>query len=570
MRAPIALALGCLLVLMITAGLRAAAPAAGQARKGASPEALEIIGRRLGERGTVVVFIGVECPVANAYVPLLNRLSGAYEASGVNFVGVNSNAQDTDEAIERHVMEFGIRFEVVRDREYRLAGAFRAERTPEAFLMDRKGKVLYRGRIDDQYGVGARRSQPGRADLATAIDEFLSGKPVSVPRTEAAGCPISRDEKRSGKVTYSGQAARIIQEKCEGCHREGGPAPFALAGYEKARAWSKAMREAVESKRMPPWHADPRFGKFTNDRSLSPAQRDALLAWIDQGTLKGVENEIPPPRPKPGKWSIGEPDLVLTMPEAFDVPAEGVLPYKRFIVETGLKDDAWIQRAQAIPGSSAVHHILVFVHEPGRPLYDPEGNTKVVCGQAPGDLPTVLPEGAAKKIPAGARLVFEVHYTPNGKAAKDRSSVGLVFAKSPPRQEVLTNILGKMDLRIPPGEANHREETSFTFPTAIRVFSLMPHMHLRGKSFEYRVVHPGGREEVLLSVPRYDFAWQSVYRFAEPPLIPRGAKLHLIAHWDNSKNNPANPDPNSEVRFGLQTWEEMMNGWLDYVVDTPG
>jgi mono/diheme cytochrome c family protein/thiol-disulfide isomerase/thioredoxin len=542
-----------------------------RAQAGEALDSIPALRQHSGEKATVVVFLGVECPVANAYLPRLNQLSAKYEPRGLKILGVNANSQDSAERVAQHAKEFQVRFPVVKDEGSRIADALRAERTPEAFLLDAGGAVRYRGRIDDQYGVGVRKPAPTRADLAVAIDHLLAGQPVAVPRTAAAGCLISRPEKNAAApITYSNQVARIMQKRCQSCHRAEGAAPFALGEYEQAKAWAKTIKEAVEARRMPPWHADPRYGKFLNDRSLPQEERETLLAWVESGAPEGDRRDLPPPVTFPKGWSIGEPDLVVRMPEEFPVPAEGVLPYKQFVVDPGFKEDMWVQRAEAKPGCSAVHHIILYAQKPGRPVYDLLGNTSMVCGQAPGDLAMILAPGYAKKIPAGSRLLFEIHYTPNGKPQRDRSSVALVFAKQPPKHEVRSNILANLDFRIPPGEPNHREEKSFSFPSAIRVVSFMPHMHLRGKSWEYRVLYADGRSETLLSVPRYDFNWQSFYHFAEPPLIPRGAKLQCIAHWDNSKDNPANPDPTKEVTFGLQTFEEMMNGWMEYVVEDSG
>ncbi len=367
------------------------------------------------------------------------------------------------------------------------------------------------------------------------------------------------------RVTYSSQVARILQARCQACHRAEGVAPFALTSYDQARRWAPTMRAVVAARRMPPWHADPRHGKFLNDRSLPQAEIDTLVAWADAGAPEGDPRDVPAPAAFPKSWSIGQPDRVIEMPKAFEVPAEGVLPYQDFVVDPGFKEDVWVERAEAKPGCRAVHHILVYALAPGRPKYDLAGNTTVVCGTAPGDMPLILQPGQAKRIPAGAKLLFEVHYTPNGKVERDRSSIGLVFAKAAPKQEVRTNILVKMDIRVPAGASSHREEQTFSFPKPVRILSLMPHMHVRGKAWEYRLIHPDGRAETLLSVPRYDFNWQSVYRFAVPPRIERGAKLQCIAWWDNSPGNPVNPDPKKEITWGLQTWDEMMNGWADYV-----
>lgn len=369
------------------------------------------------------------------------------------------------------------------------------------------------------------------------------------------------------EITYANQVSRLVQKRCQSCHRDDGVAPFALLSYEQIKGHAKTMRESVLAKRMPPWHADPRYGKFLNDRSLQHDEIDTLVAWIDGGMKKGDDKDLPPPATFPTGWSIGKPDVVITMPNEFSVPAEGVLPYKKFTVDPGFTEDKWIERAEARPGSKTVHHILVYIITPGVPTYDGMGNTTVLCGTAPGDMPTIYKPGLATKIPAGSKLLFEIHYTPNGKPDSDRSCIGLLFAKQPPKHEVKKNILVKLNIRIPPNDPNHGEESWFMFPSDIRALSFMPHMHVRGKSWEYEVIHPDGRKETLLSVPRFDFNWQSIYRFAEPVLIPKGAKLHCVAHWDNSANNRNNPDPNKLVTYGEQTWDEMMNGWIDYVVE---
>jgi hypothetical protein len=326
---------------------------------------------------------------------------------------------------------------------------------------------------------------------------------------------------------------------------------------------------------MPPWHADPRHGKFANDRSLSKQDREMLLAWLDNGKPRGDDKDLPAPRTFPEGWTIGKPDAVFTMPKAFEVPAEtprGGVAYRYFTVQTDFTEDRWIERAEAKPDAlPVVHHIVVFIVGPGE-VFNPDGPGNVLCGTAPGDMPLILPPGYAKKVPAGGRLVFQMHYTPNGKAYKDQSSVGLIFAKEPPRHRVLTKPVHNINFitrqeKVPAGADNHRIEAEYTFRQDAHLLSFMPHMHLRGKDFLYEAVYPDGTKEILLSVPRYNFGWQSVYRCAEPVALPKGTKLHCVAHFDNSAKNPNNPDPEKTVYWGDQTWEEMMIGWIDYYYD---
>jgi hypothetical protein len=350
---------------------------------------------------------------------------------------------------------------------------------------------------------------------------------------------------------------------------------MSLLTYDDAMAWSDTIREVIAERRMPPWHADPRYGKFSNDRSLSKEDRETLLAWIDRGTPSGDDKDLPPPRRFPEGWTIGKPDLVVKMPREYAVPAraprDGV-PYQHFTVDPGFKEDRWIEKAEAKAGAaSVVHHIVVFIQPKGE-LFNPDAPGAVLCGTAPGDMPLRLPDGFAKKIPAGARLVFQMHYTPNGKPQKDQSSLGLIFAKKPPRHRVFTkpiyngSFITRFD-KIPARAENYRIEAEHVFERDAHVMHFMPHMHLRGKDFLYEAIYPDGKKEILLSVPHYNFGWQSAYRLAEPAAMPRGTKLHCVAHFDNSAKNPNNPDPDKTVHWGDQTWEEMMIGWIDYYND---
>jgi peroxiredoxin/mono/diheme cytochrome c family protein len=530
------------------------------------------------KKAVVIVFLGTECPLSNQFLAVLADLHKEYEKKSVAFVGINANAQDSLDRLAAHSREHNIPFPVVKDPGNKVADQFGARRTPEAFVLDGSGKILYQGRIDDQFGIGyARPGKPTRRDLALALDEVLAGKTVSVARTKAAGCLIGRvaAPKTDGAITYAKHVSRILQQNCQECHRPGYIGPMSLLSFDDAVSWSDTIREVVEEGRMPPWHADPRHGKFRNDRRLSKEDRDTLLAWLDGGTPRGEEKDLPPPRKFIEGWSIGEPDLVLKMPRVYEVPARTTkagIPYQYFTVDPGFKEDRWIQRAEARAGApSVVHHVVVFIVPKGE-FFNPDAPGAVLCGTAPGDMPMMLPEGYAKKVPAGARLIFQMHYTPNGKPARDQSSVGLVFAKEPPRRRVITrpvynaSFIARLD-KIPAGAANYKIEAQHVFKQDVHLLHFMPHMHLRGKDFLYEAVYPDGKKETLLSVPRYDFNWQSVYRLADPLSMPKGTRLHCVAHFDNSADNPNNPDPTRAVYWGDQTWEEMMIGWIDYFVD---
>jgi peroxiredoxin len=526
-------------------------------------------------KAIVVVFIGTECPINNAYMPRLAELHKKYSSRGVAFVALNANSQDTPVRVAAHAKEHNISYPVLKDIANRVADDFDARRTPEAFVLDSSGRILYRGRIDDQFGIGYRRPDPTRRDLAAALDEVLAGKPVTQPRTSVAGCAIARTIKAraDGPITYTKDVARILQKNCQECHRPGQVGPMSLLSYEDALGWAETIQEVVQERRMPPWYADPKIGHFSNDRSLSREERETLLAWIKQDCPRGDPSDLPPPRRFAEGWIIGKPDVVFSMPEAFNVPAKGGpkgIRYQYFAVQTKFTEDRWVQAVEAKPGNRAVvHHIIVYVTPGGKEFRqnrtDGIGDGLLVSF-APGELPAIFPPGTAKKIPKGSTLLFQMHYTPNGVEQKDRSSVGLIFAKEPPKDEVRTRAITQRRFAIPPGADSYEVKSATTFTQDAKLLSLMPHMHLRGKDFAYRVVFPDGKSEMLLRVPRYDFNWQSHYRLDKPLDLPAGTRIECTAHFDNSENNPNNPDPKKEVRWGEQTWEEMMIGFADYVL----
>ncbi len=574
-----------LCVVALAQAMPRAEPAASEARKVADFRLKDPRDQRTVSladfkdgKAIVVVFLGVECPLSNLFVPVLADLHKEYTGKGVAFIGINSNSQDGLERVANHARRHAIPFPILKDVGNTVAEQFGARRTPEVFLLNSGGKILYRGRIDDQFGIDyARPGKPTRRDLAAALDEVLAGKTVSLPRTEAVGCRISRiaQPKADGTVTYTKRISRILQNNCQDCHRPGQIGPMSLLSFDDAVAWSDTIREVVSEGRMPPWYADPRYGKFSNDRRLSDEDKQTLLDWIDHGTPRGEERDAPPPRQFVEGWKVGKPDVIVKMPRVFEVPARtprGGIPYQYFTVDPGFTEDRWIQRAEAKPGAAAVvHHVVVFILPRGE-LFNPDAPGAVLCGTAPGEMALDLPDGLAKKLPAGARLIFQMHYTPNGKAQSDQSSVGLVFAKRPPRHRVLTKpvyngrFITRFD-KIPAGAENYQIEADYVFPEDAHLLNFMPHMHLRGKDFRYERITTDGKKEILLSVPRYNFGWQSAYRLAEAVSMPKGTKLHCVAHFDNSAKNPSNPDPTQTVYWGDQTWEEMMIGWIDYYVD---
>jgi len=521
----------------------------------------------------VFVFLGTECPVSNLYLPTVIEMENRYRPKGVQFLAVYSNEPDDAGKVAGHAYDRDVPFLVLKDYGQRLADAIGVTRVPAAAILDNKLTLRYRGRIDDQYGVAARRPKPARNDLADSIDELLAGKAISTPETESDGCVLARAEKPVGRpnVTFAKDIAAILQKRCESCHREGQSAPFTLCNYDDAVKHAAMIREVTTQRRMPPWQADARYGRVSNDRHLSRAEIDTLTAWVDGGKARGDDKDLPVPRQWAKGWVHGEPDQVFTMPDEFEVPADGVLPYKNWIIETKFTEDRWVRVAEARPGApGVVHHVVAYIMREGQnnPI-SADGNLAILVGWAPGDLGLVCPPETALRIPKGARLRLEMHYTPNGKKTKDRSSIGVQFATKPPKYELLMSEFANMGFEVPANEPHHKAEATMRIRADARLVSLTPHMHWRGKHYRYEVVYPEGKTETLLSVPRWDFNWQHTYRFAEPIKLPKGSKLHAVAHWDNSPLNPLNPDSSKRVRFGLQTWDEMMVGFAAYVWENP-
>ncbi len=388
----------------------------------------------------------------------------------------------------------------------------------------------------------------------------------------------------SGGPTFHKEILPLLQKHCHGCHRAGEAAPMAFSGYQQVRPWAKAIKASVLSRQMPPWFADPAYGKFHNARGLAAVEIETIAAWVEAGAPEGDPSEAPEPVAFVEGWNIGKPDLEIAMPGAYEVPASGTVEYTYVIVPTGLKEDAWVQAAEVRPGSRAVvHHVIAFIREPGSKwmrAYEPgvpfvprgdrgggETASELLVGYAPGLPPAVLQPGTAKLLKAGSDIVLQLHYTTNGGKVSDRTRLGLIFASEPPRERVMTLAAMNTKFVIPAGAPNHRVDSEFTLRADARLIGLMPHMHLRGKDFLYRAVYPTGEEETLLSVPRYDFNWQLWYYLAEPKTMPKGTRLECTAHFDNSANNPANPDAAKQVKWGDQSWEEMMIGWFDVAFD---
>ncbi len=401
-------------------------------------------------------------------------------------------------------------------------------------------------------------------------------------------------------VTFNKDVLPILQKHCQECHRPGEAAPMSLLTYKDARPWAAAMRQAVLTKKMPPWHAvDVPHEKFLNDRRLTAAEIGTIVQWAQTGAVEGDAKDAPPPRTFASEWTIGKPDVVIDMGSDYKVPAKGTIDYTFFTVPTGFKQDKWVTKIEVRPGArSVVHHIVLYARAPGsrafegaqpgiafvEPKDNDQGQRKPDIGEGefygltegghmemvgvyvPGGDAYVTRPGQARLIKAGSDLIFQMHYTANGNETVDRSSVAMVFAKEQPKERVINTFVYNPDMHIPPQDGNHRVDASVRVLEDVKVQSFFPHMHLRGKAMEYRVTYPTGETQLLCSVPKYDFNWQTTYQLEKPVLLPKGTKILVSAWYDNSPNNAANPDPTKDVYWGEQTWEEMLAGFMDFVI----
>ena len=504
-------------------------------------------------RPVVVCVTGRDCPVSRKYGPVLAELKEQYSGRGVAF------------------------FLVAADQP--AAAALGARSSTDAFVLDGARTLAYRGAVDDQFGLGYALPKPRRRFLRDAIESVLSGTRPTIEATTAPGCELpttaaaaaaaATPASAAPDLTYHNRISRIVQRHCLECHRAGENGPFALTGYDQVREHLATIKRVVRRGTMPPWFAEAKVGHWSNDRSLSEPDRADLLTWIDAGAPVGDERDAPVERTFVSGWKIGRPDAVFETPYAFQVPATGAMDYQRVMVQTHLPEDRWVSAVEIRPSNPAVvHHVLVFVvYPPNHPRLGEQpryrdGLDGYFAGLVPGQGDVTYPPGVARFIPKDAVLVFQIHYTPNGTATEDRPRIGMVFSDGKPQHELSTRGAFNTKLRIPPGADNHAVSASHLFRFPARLLSFNPHSHVRGKAFRYEMVYPDGRAETVLDVPRYDFNWQTEYLLREPLDVPAGTRLKVTAWYDNSEKNPANPDPTATVRFGDQTWDEMMIGYF--------
>ena len=522
------------------------------------------------KRPAVIALVSTSCPVSKRAMPSLARLEKEYAARGVAFVLIAPTATDSAEDLRAAMKNAGFVAPCLRDPKNAFLATLGARSTTDVFLVDAARTLVYRGALDDQYGLGYSLDAPRHRYLADALAALVENRAPAIAATEAPGCVLDLGDAKPAAtdVTYHNRISRLVQSNCLECHRAGGIAPFPLETHEQVVAKSGMIRKMVDRGLMPPWFAATgAHSPWGNDRSLVERDKADFLAWLGAGKPAGEVKDAPLPRTFPAEWAIGKPDAIVQIPNPIEVKAEGIMGYKNVTVETSFGEDKWVRGFEVQPTArEVVHHVLIFVQKPGQGRFEGEEDerTGFFAAYVPGNNHIVYPEGFAKLLPAGTKMRFQIHYTPNGTATRDQVKIGMIFAKEPPRH--IVRVAGIVDhrLNIPPGAEHHPETGVIPVPMDVKLLALNPHMHVRGSAFRYEVVLPDGAIRTLLEVPHYDFNWQVSCRYAEPPTIPRGSTIRATGWFDNSANNPANPDPAKTVHWGLQTYEEMMIGYVEY------
>jgi peroxiredoxin len=537
---------------------------------------------------TALVFTSTECPIANYYCATLNELAKSFEDRPARLIGVVVDPGLPASALKTYSDEYRLTFPVIQDPRGALARALGVSVTPEAVVIDAKGAVRYRGRIDDQYAARrVKNAAPETHELRDALAAVLEGKDVAQPRVEAVGCPLPEPpDGAEGAVTYSRDVAAILDQNCRECHRGGQIGPFALETYEQARKRAADIAAVAEGRIMPPWRAAPgsHAVPFRHDRSLSDQEIATLVAWSEGGAPEGDPADRPAPPSFSDDWALGTPDLVIEMPVDFEVPASGGDIYRCFVIPTNLPDDMYVSGLEYRPGNPrVVHHILGYVDVSGeaRKKDEAEDGPGYTCfggpgveinndlgGWAPGAGPSQLPDGVGRPFPKGGDVIMQVHYHPNGKPETDRSRVGLYFAKKPVKQAFHWSWVANFDFKLMPDQPGTWEVAAEReLPTDLEALAVTPHMHKLGKDMAMWAVLPDGRRIDLITIDQWDFQWQIQYYYEHAILLPKGTKLHLLAHFDYAHDNPNVSDPKDlkPITWGEATTDEMCIGFIGLV-----
>jgi thiol-disulfide isomerase/thioredoxin len=574
MRAFRLVTIGAWIVLIVSSGYRLKAGDSTRPSIDSRVAAIEFqdtryLRRSLGDlgspRATVIVAVNSKCPLVRRYLPVLAAIEAEYRDRGVAFLALDVDPSETVTQMAALQVDSGAAFPFVRDIDGHCVAALGLQRTPEVVVLDSERTIRYRGRIDDQFRIGgslpAAKSQPLRA----ALEQVLAGQPVTMPETPVDGCLITQPAAAvaAGNVPrYSKDVAPIVRRECQRCHRPGDVAPFTLSNHAELQAQSAMIREVVADRRMPPWYGADSSVPFKNHRVLSEADRSTLLAWIAAGCPNDAPGAAEPaPEPAP-RWAMGEPDKVLTMLEEHEVPATGLVPYIYAVLPHVFAEDTWVSAIEISPDHpEVVHHANLGFAQLGEKVTD----DNFLTGRVPGGDPMTLPEGTAVLIPRGSVIGLQIHYTTTGTPVTSKLSVGLKFPKSPVQKRLYFETISNRRFNIPPHAPAHEVRAERKIDHDAIGIGMFAHMHVRGRDMSFIAHLPDGRDQRMLLIPHYNFDWQQSYQWEEGAArFPAGTRFEVVAHYDNSKFNPFNPDPSATVRHGLQTEDEMMYGFVFY------
>ena len=514
------------------------------------------------------------CAAQTRQAAAIDGLRERFAPSGVKIMLLNASVADSRDNIASQAQALGVSLPVLDDETQLIAESLDLAAAGDVLVVNPKNWTLaHRGNLADTSAVvEALTALAGAADAKGKI------APAKVRRREAASCAIEyakRDENHAA-ISYTDTIAPILEQNCVVCHRPGGIGPWAMTNYTMVRGFAPMIREVLRTKRMPPWHADPHVGQWANDKGLTIEEQQTLVHWVEAGAPRGEGKDPLAANVTPAEdWPLGKPDLIIDIPE-FAVPASGVVDYQFPWVENTLDRGVWVRAVSVKPGDrTVVHHILAGTSEPGEEIKS-GGDVfdNYLIGYAPGTESNIMPEGTGVYIPKGGHFLFQLHYTPSGKATVDRSQMALYFADEKPANFLRHSVVMDPTIRIPANDGAFEEAAYFEFYRDATLYQLAPHAHYRGKSSTFTMVYPDGREELLLNVPAYDFNWQRGYELAEPLQVPAGSRLVHRTVYDNSELNPSNPDAKRVVPWGLQSWDEMLYGdfifaWNEETSDTP-
>ena len=531
--------------------------------------------RRLGGKAVVLFFTANDCPVARQSASKIRVLRDKFAERGVSVFMVNSSMADDRDSISKEAAELRVwHVPVLKDDTQGVARHLGVKRTGETVAISTTDwTVFYRGAIDDQLVEGAQKPKPTERYVEDALNDFLEGKPVRQPKTTPRGCVIQFEGGEgpdAAPVSYARDVAPLLARKCVHCHSPGNIGSGAMTSYQKVKSRAPMIEEVLLARRMPPWDADPHVGKFSNDASLSVPEAQTLLRWVHQGAPRG-EGDDPlekvETQPAPD-WPLGQPDIVLRVPQEQSIPATGVLKYRHIEVLAGNTNEAWVGALWVKPGNRKVlHHVIARLKAGG--VTDHLGEKEMYVGWAPGTTQGWFPKGSGKFLPANARFDFELHYTPTGAPQTDQTEIGVYLLKDKPATRFESVPVVNTAFELKPGDADCAVSAMYGFTRASTLYSVTPHMHLRGRWMKFEALFPDGHRELICSVPRYDFNWQFTYVLSQPKRIPAGTWMLVSGGYDNSINNPSNPDPKKAVHWGDQTFNEMFLGWYNVSWDTP-